>query len=233
MDDAEDVRAKITRELLKHRGLYDCFFTPADNNQEHADVDYEDVQDQTWEDYVERMQKDSEWGGQIEMLAASQVYKRPVKVFVVDSGNEVSVNVIEHKRERARAIEVAFDGIAHYVGVVNLSQRASSETEEEEEGEEEEEDAGSTDEEGGGAAVNKRPTTPEPPKKKTDPCHCGSGKKYMKCCMKVDQARVRARARVAKAKKSAERQRRKEEEEEEEAGSTDEDVAGRLGRLKT
>ena len=221
---SEDVRERICDELLKNRAAYECFFCPKDENEEIGYEDFEDVQDADYDAYVARMRKDGEWGGQIECLAASVVYRRTLATWVCDARLDVTVQKIGGRK--GREIEVAFDGIAHYVAVVPCSwSRGGSSSDEE--------SAGSTDDERPQPA---RPATPTPPEK-TNNCHCGSGKIYKRCCMKADSAREKARKRVQKkADKELKEQREREEkeeelEQEEEGGSTDDELHTRIERI--
>ena len=251
-DDPTDVRRRITGELREHRDVYEPFFTGAGRNGEFGDEDLEDLQDEDYDGYVERMEGDGEWGGQMEMLAAARVYGRVVRVYMFsDSESSVTEAVFEpegkSKGRGGRTVEVAFDGISHYVGVLNMSGRCrEGGTDDEGEGSEQEEggreETGGGGGGGGGSALSATlpavpSAAPPPPKRKTDACHCGSGRAFKRCCMKADQARARARARVEKRKKEDEERRRKEEEEGGEGGGkgeagTVEDVGGILGNLR-
>jgi hypothetical protein len=80
-DTPSQVREKVAKEIADHQDEYIDFFTSSVDNQLGDDhVDLEDYQDATFQDYVARIAKDKQWGGNIELQAAAEVYRTEIKV---------------------------------------------------------------------------------------------------------------------------------------------------------
>ena len=80
-DTPAQVRAKVVKEIADDQDQYMEFFTSSTNNT-HGDnhLDLEDHKDLTFEDYFIRMAKDEQWGGNMELQAATEVYRSEIKV---------------------------------------------------------------------------------------------------------------------------------------------------------
>lgn len=105
------VRKKIVREMHNNRIYYEPFFTPKSKNTKIT-KDKMDVQDKSYNHYLERMTNQNQWGGQMELVAASKVYKRPVIVYG-PTPTEI-IETIGSEYFNKEPIKVLYNGNNHY-----------------------------------------------------------------------------------------------------------------------
>ena len=114
------VRNEICNHLSRHREWFECFLLMYDEDEDVVDFD----------EYVAKMREDGEWGGNVELVAASRVYKRDIRIYsgLYDGG----VMLIQYQQEEeekkpsfrekkgGRNYDVHYDGIVHF-GDLQLS----------------------------------------------------------------------------------------------------------------
>jgi hypothetical protein len=119
-EDAGLVRKRVATELWSNRREYEPFFTSAIKNKANA-RDRHDLMDKTYPKYIERMLESGQWGGEMELKAASSVYGRKVEVldhsFHLISEYEPSSG----SGGRGEPIRVLYNGSSHYDGVKNIN----------------------------------------------------------------------------------------------------------------
>lgn len=120
-EDAGRVRKRIVTELWSNRREYEPFFTSAIKNKANA-RDRHDLMDKTYPKYIERMLKPGQWGGEMELKAASSVYGR--KVEVLDHSFYLISEYAAGADSRVVGVEpirVLYNGSSHYDGVKNIN----------------------------------------------------------------------------------------------------------------
>ena len=143
--------------------------------------------DEDWDDYLARLGRDGEWGGNLELVAAANL--RSVNV-VVHQLEAPKFEIMADDNSATRTVHLSYHGEAHY-NSVRLKDDYSAEP-------------------SSGlphiGAEAPRPASPEPvdedrppkplkaSKAPKGPCPCGSGKRYKKCCRAADLARARQKA---------------------------------------
>jgi hypothetical protein len=108
---AVKVRKKIVREMYKNRDYYEPFFTPRNKNTTLS-RDRMDTQDKSYDHYLERMTQQNQWGGNMELVAASKVYKRPVVVYGPTPYD--IIETIGYEYLSKEPIKVLYNGLNHY-----------------------------------------------------------------------------------------------------------------------
>jgi hypothetical protein len=107
------VRRSIVREMWKNKNRYEPFFTPRQLNNE-SNVDLIDKIDASYSSYLHRMLKKGQWGGEMEIVAASNVYKRPITVF----SEKDAAKYFNEDTYLSSPIEIFYNGSSHYDSVV-------------------------------------------------------------------------------------------------------------------
>ena len=145
--------------------------------------------DEDWGDYLARLGRDGEWGGNLELVAAANL--RSVNV-VVHQLEAPKFEICADDNSATRTVHLSYHGEAHY-NSVRLKDDYSAEP------------SSGLPHIGSEAP---RPASPEPEAPAEDrppkplkaskapkgPCPCGSGKRYKKCCRAADLARARQKA---------------------------------------
>jgi len=186
--------------------------------------DDEDVAD--FDSYVQNMRQDAEWGGNVELVAASRLYRRNIVVFSTEHAF-----TIEHGQEESGGPDMmlSYHGSEHYNSVrddnvgkppppskISLEKYSPPLTLIESEGDETEAILETNHNEHAMDHVEKETldnvesapslpaTTTKPRIKKNNLCPCGSGRKYKKCCFESDKSKERAKQWKAKHGESSE-----------------------------
>ena len=107
----DKVRRRVVTELWRERSKYEPFFTSSMMNKMYP-RDRHDLMDKTYPKYVERMLQPGQWGGELELSAASSVYERPIEV--LDRNFDTISTYGEGDGE---PIRVLYNGSSHYDGV--------------------------------------------------------------------------------------------------------------------
>ncbi|CAM9588873.1 unnamed protein product [Chrysoparadoxa australica] len=172
--DAQMIRNEIMDYIEKEREFFSPFI--------------ED--DESFEDYIQRMRKRDEWGGHQELYAASQLWQ--VNIIV----HQLSAPRLEILQENAaQSLHLSYHGESHYNSVrmeadngdgpaeAILLAEASQANSSPPTG-----DDGSTVASSGSQACNGKVEEgkKKPRHKKGGACPCGSGLKYRKCCRSKD-----------------------------------------------
>lgn len=108
------VRRSIVREMWKNKSNYEPFFTPSGLNTENKNIDNIDKIDPTYSSYLNRMLEKGQWGGEMEIVAASNLYKRPVIVF----SNNYAPKYFNETKYKTKPIEIFYNGSNHYDSVL-------------------------------------------------------------------------------------------------------------------
>jgi hypothetical protein len=87
-----------------------------EQNQEHFSLFMED--DETFNDYVERMKSNSEWGGHLELFSASQCLNTSITVHQQETDHPVYI--LQCKTSN-RSINLSYHGECHYNSVRYIS----------------------------------------------------------------------------------------------------------------
>ena len=152
--------------------------------------------DEPWDDYVERLRTDGEWGGNMELVAAANRYKVHVAVHQLGAPR-LDIRSDAPKKEVRRTAHLSYHGEMHYNSVRRRDDLGG--------------DAPSGlphldggDERTWTGAVAAAATAvvetvlgsapapaPAAAPARSSPCPCGSGKRYKKCCRAADLARAR------------------------------------------
>ncbi|KAL7520578.1 hypothetical protein ACHAWX_005294 [Stephanocyclus meneghinianus] len=114
------VRNEICNHLSRHRESFECFLLMNDEDEDVVDFD----------EYVAKMREDGEWGGNVELVAASRVYKRDIRIYsgLYDGGfmliqyqkEEEENNQPFRAKKGGRNYDDHYDGIVHF-GDLHLS----------------------------------------------------------------------------------------------------------------
>ena len=219
----EDIRADICHYLQAHETDF-CHFLVLDD--EDAPPDEEDASD--FESYVGKMRQDGEWGGNVELVAAARLYQRNIIVYSAeldayridcDKPKGPDMMVSYHDNDHYNSVrdcrmskpptfakvyyedksleETDEEEQEHDGDDVDVDHDASDErTEDTTESEESRPEPEMIDNEERGDAPSKLHSTASP--SKTEPCPCGSGRRYKKCCLlkEGDNAPVEKRVSV-------------------------------------
>ena len=100
-----DVRHSVVEHMASHKEEFAPFLTFGEGEQED---------DATFEDYVERMRRDGEWGGQPELLAAVQA----LRVDIVVHQSPLPSYKLESSAPDATTIHISYHDGEHYNSVV-------------------------------------------------------------------------------------------------------------------
>lgn len=215
------VRNEICNHLSRHRETFECFLLMNDEDEDIVDFD----------EYVTKMREDGEWGGNVELVAASRVYKRDVRIYsgLYDGG----VMLIQYREEEAIGCsEKPYDkkdkkkknistyeyeeheGIVHFGDLllsyhdndhynsVHLINEKSKDSAHETSTQNNE----ATKKEASSASMPPSTKSNRKPRKGAD-CPCGSGIKYKKCCA----AKEKSAARAAKLKERGDAEEKKDD----------------------
>jgi len=92
-------------------------------NKEHFQFFIED--DESFEDYVSRLQNNNEWGGNLELYAASQCLNISIVIHQLDAPNYV-IQAADVQRNGHREIHLSYHGECHYNSVHAIGEDAYS-----------------------------------------------------------------------------------------------------------
>ncbi|KAL3801535.1 hypothetical protein HJC23_000973 [Cyclotella cryptica] len=210
------VRNEVCNHLSRHRESFECFLLMNDEDEDVFDFD----------EYVAKMREDGEWGGNVELVAASRVYKRDIRIYsgLYDGG----VMLIQYQEEEEnnkqsfrgkkgdRNYDDHHDGIVHfgdlqlsyhdndhYNSVHPLKDKTQSNNHSDLSAQNNRinstNDATTKEERCSSSmslSIKSASNRTNRPPRKGADCPCGSGVKYKKCCA----AKEKAKAKTAKLK---------------------------------
>jgi hypothetical protein len=106
------VRRDIVKELLFNRAVYLPFFTPKQviRGRGQPGIDQLDTRHVSYDKYIESMTVNGTWGGEMELSAAANVYKRPV---IVRQSGGISYVYGGGGKDKT-PIELLYNGSSHY-----------------------------------------------------------------------------------------------------------------------
>ena len=134
-----DLRQRAANYLRRHASRFRPFADLTDyEDDEHGD------QDAAWERYLRDVSDSATWGGHLELLALSEVLRRPVEVYAVGNAPQPLVVRPEGEGEGGEPIRMcylrhAYDLGEHYNSVV-VAQVADLDDDDDDDEEEEEDD---------------------------------------------------------------------------------------------
>ena len=192
--------------------------------------------------------QDGQWGGNVEVVVASRVYKRSIKVFSSDYANGVlSIEYDDEERtsnnrdDRSQDLMLSYHGNDHYNSVIDLNSKRHTSlalstkggkksnndnnpdnTNNANDGDVNNKDNDNTTQSSDGTESRSDGKQTRPPTRGSN-CPCGSGKKYKKCCMSQEKAKKRAAKFAAENHLDAEEGRNSNHEKKDE---TDDDYIG-------
>ena len=188
----ERAHARVRREVMTHEEVA----------SDHFKFFVED--DEPWEDYLARLRRDGEWGGNMELVAAANHFKVHI---IVHQLNAPRLEIRSEASDVRRTAHLSYHGESHYNSVRSVDDSGAS-------GDapvglphldgapppaKDDRDWGTLaadyvsqkmDEVVDSVIGDPKP----PPTTRNKACPCGSGKRYKKCCRPVDLARKRAKA---------------------------------------
>ena len=188
------VRHDICEFLSSNKEEFAGFLLMNDDDEDVLDID----------EYIEKMREDGEWGGNVEVVVASRVYKRNIVVFSFEYSNGALSIVCEDKDKKDGSdLLLSYHGESHYNSVhpiggpkkIQLLKPLSNDN------------ADATPNLQKKKKENKQEDTKADSKSRNRPptrgssCPCGSGLKYKKCCM----ASEKSKKRIAKHMKNNEK----------------------------
>ena len=204
------VRNEICNHLSRHRESFECFLLMNDEDEDIIDFD----------DYVVKMREDGEWGGNVELVVASRVFKRNIRIYsgLFDGGvmliqyQEEEKDDRDYKKQYTKGKEkkgyqyceydeqegivhfgdllLSYHDNDHYNSVHSITDKSNEHSKACEISKID--DNSTTDVPSSSIPLSKN--SPKP--RKGADCPCGSGIKYKKCCATRDKSL----ARVAKLK---------------------------------
>eukprot|EP00563_Minutocellus_polymorphus_P014408 CAMPEP_0181051680 /NCGR_PEP_ID=MMETSP1070-20121207/17182_1 /TAXON_ID=265543 /ORGANISM="Minutocellus polymorphus, Strain NH13" /LENGTH=326 /DNA_ID=CAMNT_0023130715 /DNA_START=30 /DNA_END=1010 /DNA_ORIENTATION=+ len=188
-----------------------------DNEEEFAvflllDEHDEDVAD--FDTYVSRMKEEGEWGGNVELVAAARFYRRTITVYSPTGAFSIESG---HDEESGDKLLLSYHGQDHYNSVRDDNTKVKPMTIPTEDstncdkpknangggrkkkkntdktgvddGDEKKDDGNPPGDSTDNANQGRRP---EKILRKNDPCPCGSGLRYKKCCLPMKKSKARA-----------------------------------------
>ena len=192
-----------------------------DNEEDFAvflllDEHDEDVTD--FDTYVSRMKEDGEWGGNVELVAAARFYQRSITVYSPTGAFSIESG---HDEESGNKLLLSYHGQDHYNSVrdenskikpmicqpaekpknANSGGQKNKQNKSDLDDDEKKDDVedgtsgaavGCTEEEHSVTEDQQKKKQPQKVLRKNDPCPCGSGLRYKKCCLAVDKSKARA-----------------------------------------
>ena len=180
------VRHDICEFLSSNKEEFAGFLLMNDDDEDILDID----------EYIEKMREDGEWGGNVEVVVASRVYKRNIVVFSFEYANGALSIVCEDKdkKEDGSDLLLSYHGESHYNSVHPIggskmqstkpksNDNADATPKHQKKKENEQKDATTT--KADSKSRNRPPT-------RGSSCPCGSGLKYKKCCMASEKSKRR------------------------------------------
>eukprot|EP00978_Attheya_sp_CCMP212_P047860 scaffold440970_cov51-Attheya_sp.AAC.1 len=174
----------------------------------------EDADAETFEDYVTMMREDGEWGGNLELVIASQYYRRNIVVYSAvgafsiecgqetNSGNDLLVSYHEndhynsvydakrpiHKRPPLQKITSEQGPSSDHSNTASTTSTSSSSNNNTRKKEAKVKNDSTGVNKGNATSTSSNNPKSQLPMRRNDLCSCGSGLRYKKCCMETDKS---------------------------------------------
>ena len=200
------VRNEICNHLQQHRETFECFLLMNDEDEDIVDFD----------EYVSKMREDGEWGGNVELVVASRVYRRNVKIYsgLYDGGvmliqyqeDEKDDNKYNDKKGKTKYEYSEYEeheGIVyfgdlllsyhendHYNSVHSIQDKSKTGNQSNDNNGSTNKDSKTNDSTSSSMALSMKSSSRKP--RKGADCPCGSGIKYKKCCAAKEKSKARA-----------------------------------------
>lgn len=156
------------------------------------DEEEEDEDASSFEEYVALMREDGEWGGNLELVSAARLYRRDITVFSAAGAFSIASG---HEEKSEGNILLSFHENDHYNSVRdrNVQNRISTKSFRSELGSKidfpdaQSKRSDSKSDDGSERRPNIRRQGSGKKQRRNDPCSCGSGLLYKKCCLSVEK----------------------------------------------
>lgn len=176
----DEIRNNICQFITKNKADFKGFLVYDDSD--NADEDFNE--------YLEKMSEDGEWGGNPELVAAARHYQRSITIFSVDGAYTIEC---ERAKVIGNTINLSYHGNDHYNSVRNESTTSIKKS-----------SCMSTSTKNGTHSTKMKNIPPSVERNKkeekscgsgknnmgqrrNDLCACGSGLRYKKCCRAKEQ----------------------------------------------
>ena len=199
------VRNEICNHLQQHRETFECFLLMNDEDEDIVDFD----------EYVSKMREDGEWGGNVELVVASRVYRRNVKIYsgLYDGGvmliqyQEDEKDEHKHNDKKGKKkyeyqefeehegivhfgdLLLSYHDNDHYNSVHSIIDKSNIDQQSNDDNTTNK-DSKTDDSTSSSMALSIKSSSRKP--RKGADCPCGSGIKYKKCCSAKEKSKSRA-----------------------------------------
>ena len=143
------------------------------------DDEEEDVME--FEDYVSEMREDATWGGDVEIVCAARYYKRQITIFSATGAYNIGIG---DEDPSGPDLLLSYHENSHYNSVYEAERNSLHEIEQNQDEKKCSEIAN------GDVEINQSSSKNLP--KRNDFCHCGSKRRYKKCCLEIDKSKIRS-----------------------------------------
>ena len=168
------VRHDVCEFLSSNKEEFAFFLLMDDDDEDVLDID----------EYIEKMRDDGEWGGNVEVVVASRVYKRNIVVFSFEYANGALSIVCEEKEDCSSDLLLSYHGESHYNSVHPIGGPKTIQLIKPLQKKKENEPKDTTTTKVESKSRNR-------PLARGSSCPCGSGLKYKKCCMASEKSKKR------------------------------------------
>mmetsp|Transcript_37241 Transcript_37241/g.78542 ORF Transcript_37241/g.78542 Transcript_37241/m.78542 type:complete len:333 (-) Transcript_37241:115-1113(-) len=196
------IRHDVCNHLSKNKEEFSHFLLMDDDDEDVIDID----------EYISKMREDGEWGGNVEVVVASRVYKRNIMLFSSEYSNGVlSITCDDKDKDDGDDLLLSYHGNDHYNSVRSIHKKQSTTTSKSNNSSSTS-SSKSNKKKGGTKSIdedidatnattnannNASQSTTAAEKGRSRPptrgsnCPCGSGLKYKKCCMSAEKSKKR------------------------------------------
>lgn len=178
----DEVRHEICNYLEENKEDFSIFLL--------LDDEEEDVMD--FDEYVAEMRDDATWGGDVEIVCAARLYKRQITIFSASGAYNIGIG---DEKTTGPDLLLSYHENSHYNSVEDADANSLHANEHEQK----QDKSDPVDKENGDAEINESASDSLPSKdnrrpapKNNDLCHCGSKRKYKKCCLAIEKSRIRS-----------------------------------------
>lgn len=174
----EEVRHEICNYLDKNEEDFSIFLLMDDQEEDVMDFD----------DYVAEMRDDATWGGDVEIVCAARLYKRKITIFSASGAYNIGIG---DEKPSGPDLLLSYHENSHYNSVHDADKESSLHDGEMLQNRVGSHSAEETNQEDADS-LRSQNIKRKPALKKNDLCHCGSKRKYKKCCLAADKSRIRS-----------------------------------------
>lgn len=194
------VRHDVCQHLSNNKEEFRHFLLMNDDDEDILDI----------EEYIEKIMEDGEWGGNVEIVVASRVYKRNVIVFSVEYDNGALSIMCEEKEanDSGDDLYLSYHGNDHYNSVHSINGGGSKKKKTQQSSnntpiKNDQVNYTATTSLSANIEEEETKSRSRPPTRGSN-CPCGSGRKYKKCCMAAEKSKKRLSKHLEKHKRHEE-----------------------------